>query len=133
MPDHGILVRLSNDPSCRMDVSGEFDSGLDPSLNAYAKRLMDDDKRKQGFTLLTRVDAALGSLPAVRFVVRYMDTASHGPVVVERLLAKRDLDDPPDLSIIYGFYLETPEDRYAEMAPIFRQFLQSWKQTKVSD
>jgi hypothetical protein len=92
------------------------------SLNYYK------EKHPADLVILSHKRTTLRRLPAVRYVVQFVDADSGETMISEEIVAMREYDD---MGIIYNIGLTTTAVRYSEDQKVLRQILKEWRTTRI--
>ncbi len=137
MVEHGLVVELGEGWKRNIEAYAGYNTTeyVDlPDVAEGSKDLLDEDLPKNAVTELSRSDAHLGGLPAIRTVLRFPGEESSGPMIQDEVSALRKVIPGADIpSHLYSLRLTTQEARYAEDRKVFEKMLASWQELATDD
>jgi hypothetical protein len=137
MVEHGLVVELGEGWKRNIEAYAGYNSTeyTDlPDVAEGSKDLLDDDLPKNAVTELSRSDARLGGLPAIRIVLRFPGEENSGPMIQDEVSALRKVIPGANVpSHLYSLRLTTQEARYAEDRKVFEKMLASWQELATDD
>ena len=122
-PDHGFGILLRAEPRGYLYVDGTYNALDEPNVQSVADthaRWLTDSAKK--VLSVSRSDAKLGYLRAVRIVSRYTCGKRNGTFIQDETVALSK-----DHGIVYAVALLTTEEHYAADRKLLRQLLDSWR------
>jgi len=126
-PQHGIEIRLTGSHHAHVLTNADFSAVDYPSLDAAIDSDLREPRQNSTETqLVSRRNARLRSLEAVRVMVRYKEAVSGTAFVEETITAIRRAKRPEE-GVLYTIRLVTPEQRYESDRRVLESILRSWR------
>jgi hypothetical protein len=131
---HGFYGTLANDAKARISLFAEYDPNLDFLLDTdmtleefVLGRTVHPERRT---TIISRINSALGNLPATRVVATFRLPGSSSDYTVDVIFALRKVS--VDEAVLYQISLTAPSENYLKDKPVLEWIINSFRATKVT-
>jgi nucleotide-binding universal stress UspA family protein len=118
---------LAQNQQSKILANADFSASDYPSLDAAVDfDLKEAEKNRRNLSVTVRERQKLGSLNAMRVVMKYKNQSSDSTMVEETVTAVRRAKRPEE-GVLYTVRLLTPEERYTNDFKIFSGIIKSWR------